>query len=206
MLGEVATPRIDITQLPPEAAALIAACSISPGPGPRDRLARRQAGEGQLRARAPEALEVRRQDRGDDGRAARACSRTRWPRTRPACRRNWPNCRPTCPSTQDAQGTAAQATPPGAARAPAPRGAPPRARGHHLPDAECGQPMQRIGEDVSEKLDIVPAKFFVHRHIYGKWACRCCQRNGERGWCARSRPSRTWSTAASRPAGWWRTR
>ncbi|MFC6221317.1 IS66 family transposase, partial [Pelomonas aquatica] len=23
--------------------------------------------------------------------------------------------------------------------------------------------------------DIIPAKFFVHRHIYGKWACRCCQ-------------------------------
>jgi transposase len=35
--------------------------------------------------------------------------------------------------------------------------------------------MQRVGEDVSEKLDIVPARFFVHRHIYGKWACRCCQ-------------------------------
>ena len=43
------------------------------------------------------------------------------------------------------------------------------------PTPECGQPMQRIGEDVSEKLDIIPAKFFVHRHIYGKWACRCCQ-------------------------------
>ena len=43
------------------------------------------------------------------------------------------------------------------------------------PNLECGQPMQRIGEDVSEKLDIIPAKFFVHRHIYGKWACRCCQ-------------------------------
>jgi len=40
---------------------------------------------------------------------------------------------------------------------------------------ECGRPMHRIGEDVSEKLDIIPAKFFVHRHIYGKWACRCCQ-------------------------------
>jgi transposase len=39
----------------------------------------------------------------------------------------------------------------------------------------CGQPMTRIGEDVSERLDIVPAEFFVHRHIYGKWACRCCQ-------------------------------
>ena len=35
--------------------------------------------------------------------------------------------------------------------------------------------MVRIGEDVSERLDIVPAEFFVHRHIHGKWACRCCQ-------------------------------
>ncbi len=45
----------------------------------------------------------------------------------------------------------------------------------NCPTPECGQPMQRIGEDVSEKLDIIPAKFFVHRHIYGKWACKCCQ-------------------------------
>jgi transposase len=43
------------------------------------------------------------------------------------------------------------------------------------PNPECGRPMTRIGEDVSERLDIVPAEFFVHRHIYGKWACRCCQ-------------------------------
>ena len=43
------------------------------------------------------------------------------------------------------------------------------------PNADCGQPMQRVGEDVSERLDIIPARFFVHRHIYGKWACRCCQ-------------------------------
>ncbi len=40
---------------------------------------------------------------------------------------------------------------------------------------ECGQAMVRIGEDVTEKLDIVPAEFFVHRHIRGKWACKCCQ-------------------------------
>lgn len=39
----------------------------------------------------------------------------------------------------------------------------------------CGQPMVRIGEDVSERLDIVPAEFFVHRHIRGKWTCKCCQ-------------------------------
>lgn len=40
---------------------------------------------------------------------------------------------------------------------------------------DCGRGMVRIGEDVSEKLDIVPAEFFVHRHIRGKWACKCCQ-------------------------------
>ncbi|HEX5684694.1 MAG TPA: IS66 family transposase, partial [Ideonella sp.] len=45
----------------------------------------------------------------------------------------------------------------------------------NCPQAGCGRPMTRIGEDVSERLDIVPAEFFVHRHIYGKWACRCCQ-------------------------------
>jgi transposase len=39
----------------------------------------------------------------------------------------------------------------------------------------CGRPMQRVGEDISERLDIVPAEFFVHRHIYGKWSCKCCQ-------------------------------
>jgi transposase len=35
--------------------------------------------------------------------------------------------------------------------------------------------MVRIGEDVSERLDIVPAEFFVHRHIRGKWVCKCCE-------------------------------
>ncbi|MBK8527997.1 MAG: IS66 family transposase zinc-finger binding domain-containing protein [Rubrivivax sp.] len=43
------------------------------------------------------------------------------------------------------------------------------------PTLECGQPMVRIGEDVSERLDIVPAEFFVQRHVRGKWACKCCQ-------------------------------
>ena len=56
-----------------------------------------------------------------------------------------------------------------------------RVEHHHEPEDTtcptqgCGQPMQRVGEDVSERLDIVPAQFFVHRHIRGKWACRCCQ-------------------------------
>jgi transposase len=45
----------------------------------------------------------------------------------------------------------------------------------HCPTPGCGQPMTRIGEDVSERLDIVPAQFFVQRHVYGKWSCRCCE-------------------------------
>lgn len=39
---------------------------------------------------------------------------------------------------------------------------------HHEPQSTtcgCGQAMVRIGEDVSECLDIIPAQFFVHRHI-----------------------------------------
>jgi len=39
----------------------------------------------------------------------------------------------------------------------------------------CGAALKRIGEDVSEQLDCVPAQFFVHRHIRGKYACACCQ-------------------------------
>jgi transposase len=53
-----------------------------------------------------------------------------------------------------------------------------RVEHRHEPESTtcgCGQPMVRVGEDISEKLDIVPAQFFVHRHIRGKWACKCCQ-------------------------------
>jgi transposase len=39
----------------------------------------------------------------------------------------------------------------------------------------CGQAFKRIGEEVSEQLDCVPAQFFVLRHIRGKYACECCQ-------------------------------
>ena len=43
------------------------------------------------------------------------------------------------------------------------------------PTPECRQPMVRVGEDISERLDIVPAQFLVQCQIRGKWACRCCQ-------------------------------
>ena len=40
---------------------------------------------------------------------------------------------------------------------------------------KCGEGLQRIGEEVSEQLDIVPAKFFVRRHVRPKYCCRHCE-------------------------------
>jgi transposase len=40
---------------------------------------------------------------------------------------------------------------------------------------ECGSPLSRIGEEVSEKLDIIPAKMQVIRHIRYKYACKNCE-------------------------------
>ena len=54
----------------------------------------------------------------------------------------------------------------------------PRIDHHHEleePNCACGEPLKRIGEDISEQLDCVPAQFFVLRHIRGKYACACCQ-------------------------------
>ena len=55
----------------------------------------------------------------------------------------------------------------------------PRIEIRHEPDSTtcaCGCRMQRIGEDVSEKLDSTPGVFTVERHVRGKWACRACER------------------------------
>lgn len=53
----------------------------------------------------------------------------------------------------------------------------PRVELHHEPDSttcRCGCPLQRIGEDVSEKLDYTPGLFTVERHVRGKWICKKC--------------------------------
>ncbi|MGI9569068.1 MAG: transposase, partial [Desulfobulbia bacterium] len=39
----------------------------------------------------------------------------------------------------------------------------------------CGAALERIGEEVSEKLDIIPAIIRVIRHIRPKYGCRCCE-------------------------------
>jgi transposase len=55
----------------------------------------------------------------------------------------------------------------------------PRREIHHEPEnttCDCGQAMQRIGEDVAEKLDYQPGVFTVERHVRGKWVCGCCEK------------------------------
>jgi transposase len=40
---------------------------------------------------------------------------------------------------------------------------------------DCGDHMSRIGEKVCEKLDIIPAKGRVIRHIRYEYACKSCE-------------------------------
>jgi transposase len=55
----------------------------------------------------------------------------------------------------------------------------PRIEHRHEPESctcgQCGQALTLIGEDVSEQLDVEPARFFVHRHIRPQYACRACE-------------------------------
>lgn len=50
---------------------------------------------------------------------------------------------------------------------------------HDIPEEEkicaCGCMMSRIGEDVSEKLDIIPAVIQVIKHIRPKYSCKSCE-------------------------------
>jgi transposase len=45
----------------------------------------------------------------------------------------------------------------------------------------CGAELQRIGEEVSEKLDIIPAVIQVVRHIRPKYSCKECENAAEHG-------------------------
>jgi transposase len=40
---------------------------------------------------------------------------------------------------------------------------------------QCQSELVKIGEDISEQLDIEPARFFVVRHIRPQYACRTCE-------------------------------
>jgi transposase len=55
----------------------------------------------------------------------------------------------------------------------------PRIEHRHEPEScscgECGRDLVKIGEDISEQLDVEPARFFVHRHIRPQYTCRACE-------------------------------
>ena len=46
------------------------------------------------------------------------------------------------------------------------------------PTAAAAVGLERIGEDVSEKLDYTPGVFEVERHVRGKWVCRSLRAAG----------------------------
>jgi transposase len=83
---------------------------------------------------------------------------------------------------QQAEATGTPATPrpkrAGAGRQTLPEHLP-RIEHRHEPESctcgQCGKDLVKIGEDISEQLDVEPAKFFVHRHIRPQYACRGCE-------------------------------
>lgn len=55
----------------------------------------------------------------------------------------------------------------------------PRIEHRHEPQScqceQCGRDLVKIGDDVTEQLDVEPARFFVHRHIRPQYACKSCE-------------------------------
>ena len=74
--------------------------------------------------------------------------------------------------------TVAQPQRPRAGRQPLPEHLP-RIEHRHEPESctcgQCGKALVKIREDITEQLDVEPAKFFVHRHIRPQYACRACE-------------------------------
>jgi transposase len=74
--------------------------------------------------------------------------------------------------------TVAKPKRPHAGRQPLPEHLP-RIEHRHEPESctcgQCGRDLVKLGEDVTEQLDVEPAKFFVHRHIRPQYACRSCE-------------------------------
>lgn len=68
-------------------------------------------------------------------------------------------------------------------RKPLPEGLPREQVVHDLPEdqkvcATDGSPLTRIGEEVSEKLEVIPATVQVIRHVRPKYACPGCEDTG----------------------------
>ncbi len=50
---------------------------------------------------------------------------------------------------------------------------------HDIPESEkqcsCGNKLEVIGEESTEKLEVIPAVFWVNRHVRPKYACKHCE-------------------------------
>ena len=54
---------------------------------------------------------------------------------------------------------------------------------HDIPEEEkvcaCGCELTKIGEEVSERLRVIPEQIYVERHVRPKYACRNCEGSGD---------------------------
>ena len=80
----------------------------------------------------------------------------------------------------EGQSALSQCKPSGHGRRPLPAHLP-RERLEYHPDESdrtcpsCHTPMNKIGEEITEELDYVPASFIVREHVRIKYACKRCQ-------------------------------
>lgn len=54
---------------------------------------------------------------------------------------------------------------------------------HDIPESEkicgCGAKLVKVGEKVTERVNIIPEKIYVEQHIYPVYACRKCEGSGD---------------------------
>ena len=54
---------------------------------------------------------------------------------------------------------------------------------HDIDEADkmcgCGHELEKIGEEITERLQIIPEKVYVEQHIRFKWACKNCEGSGD---------------------------
>jgi transposase len=92
---------------------------------------------------------------------------------------------PDTPTQADTASAPAPSSPPqknGHGRKPLPASLPRRPVLHDvpaekLPCPDCGTLRTRIGEEIREQLEFVPASLVVLKHIRPKYACKCCEGN-----------------------------
>lgn len=84
------------------------------------------------------------------------------------------------PATEEITYTRTKQNPAG--RKPLPEHLPREVIEHDIPEADkvcaCGETKQRIDAETSERLEFIPAKLYVERHVRHQYACPCCEEQG----------------------------